>query len=95
MILMIVACLMGLVLSQRFAVFVLVPAATFVSLIAAVSGTAQHGTFWSVTLGIILALTSLQMGYLAGTSIRHFITSPQPASSHKSFQEPRPVNRGA
>jgi hypothetical protein len=58
--------LLGCALGLRFRVQVLVPAVTFVMLVAAVVGIARGDQYWSVVVAMILFGTAVQFGYLAG-----------------------------
>ena len=67
---MMTAMLGGAMLGLRFKVFILIPANVIGSAATLGFGMAHSGSFWSVMLAMVLAITALQLGYLGGTGIR-------------------------
>jgi hypothetical protein len=55
-------------------VMIMVPAALVAMLLAGMAGVAHADHFWSIVTTMILAGTSVQIGYLAGLLIRAGIT---------------------
>jgi hypothetical protein len=62
--------LAGVALGLRFKVLILVPAVTLTMLFAAIVGVARGDMFWSIAIAMILLVTAIQVGYLAGILIR-------------------------
>jgi hypothetical protein len=67
------AILIGAVLGLRFKVLILAPAIVFGSAATLGIGMAHSHSIWFVSLAIVLAITALQLGYLAGAVIRFVI----------------------
>jgi hypothetical protein len=68
-----VSLLAGLLLAQRFRVMVLIPASVIVVGLAVGTGATHVYTVWSIILITAMAATSLQIGYLIGIGVRHFV----------------------
>lgn len=66
----IISLLIGMVLAQRFKVFALVPAMAVVILLAIGAEVARGAGFWPMALFAVLAMVSVQIGYLAGMAVR-------------------------
>jgi hypothetical protein len=67
------AILVGTALGMRFKVLILLPA-TIIGLAAIIAGGVARGVgLQSIVLDAILATTGLQIGYLAGITIRYWI----------------------
>jgi hypothetical protein len=66
------AILIGALLGLRFKVLILVPAIVFSSAATLGIGMAHSSSVWLVAFAMVLAITALQMGYLAGAVI-HFV----------------------
>ena len=64
------AMLIGVMLGLRFKVLILVRAIVIGSAATLGIGMAQSDSLWTTLLFVALAITALQMGYLAGTVIR-------------------------
>jgi hypothetical protein len=71
-ILPIAVIIVGALLGQRFKVFVLVPASAIGLAAAFCIGMAHGNSFRSILLGMVLAISALQMGYLGGVAMRFF-----------------------
>jgi hypothetical protein len=96
MTLLIISLLMGMVLGQRFKVLVLVPAMVFVLLVAIGEGTARAEGLWPTALLAMVAIASLQIGYLAGTGIRYLHVAARTNRHRTGFQGgPQPVDGSA
>ncbi len=68
-----ISLMVGMVLGQRFKVPVLLPAAAL-ALLATIGDEAARGEgFWPTVLSAAVVVASLQLGYLAGVGIRHFL----------------------
>lgn len=67
----ILSLLLGMVLGQRFAVLILVPAIFFTLAIAIGIGAARIGSPWIIGLTAAAAISCLQLGYFLGLAIRH------------------------
>jgi hypothetical protein len=71
--LIILSTLTGAVLGVRFKVFILVPASILVAAVTLTFVTAHGNGSWSFVFATLLAITALQVGYLAATVTR-FVT---------------------
>ena len=60
---------LGLLLAQRFKVFVIIPATLLMVMVALVGGMTGAEGFWPRALMALLGATTLQTGYLLGLSI--------------------------
>jgi hypothetical protein len=67
--------LLGCALGLRFKILVLVPVVTLAMLGATVVGIARGDQYWSVVVAMILFMTAVQFGYLAGIITRGGIAS--------------------
>jgi hypothetical protein len=74
-VLAILSFLTGTVLGMRFRVMVLIPAITCALAIAVAIGVFRQHTVGSVALIAAATVTSLQIGYMAGIAIRHFLAA--------------------
>jgi hypothetical protein len=74
-ILSIFSLLAGAVLAQRFKVMVLMPASVIVMVLAVGAGVTHAQTAWSIVLMAATAATSIQIGYLIGIGIHHFVAA--------------------
>jgi hypothetical protein len=63
------ALLIGTMLSLRFKVFILVPAAIIASATTIGAGIAYSDSSFSILLTTVLVIVMLQMGYLIGTAL--------------------------
>jgi hypothetical protein len=75
MVFVVLSLLVGMVLGQRFKVLVLVPAIGLALLVTIVAGIARADALWPIVLMSAAVIASLQLGYLAGTGIRHLIVA--------------------
>jgi len=66
----IIHVLAGVAIGLRFKVLILVPAVTLTMLFAAIVGVTRGDMFSSIAIAMILLLTAIQVGYLAGVLIR-------------------------
>ena len=73
MMLAMTAMCIGTLLGLRFKVFILVPAIIIGSAAALGIWIAHSISLWSALLAMVMAMTTLQMGYLSGTIIRFVI----------------------
>ena len=76
--------LAGVALGLRFKVLILVPAVTLTMLFAAIVGVARGDMFWSIAIAMILLVTAIQVGYLAGILIRAKIECSERRSQCRS-----------
>jgi hypothetical protein len=65
-----ISALAGIVLGLRYKVAILVPAVGFVMMFVMVVAIARGDPFWSIILAIAIPGTVVQLGYLAGISVR-------------------------
>lgn len=73
---MVIICLLvGAALAQRFKVFALIPAIAVASSVVAMARFGEGATFWQTLGSVVIDVTALQMGYLAGTGIHYFAHS--------------------
>ena len=94
MTILLLALLVGAVLGQRFKVLVLLPAMALALGLTAADGLAQAEPFWQVLVTAVVAFTGLQLGYLAGTGIRHLMVAAHPGRIHGNSL-PVPARRAA
>jgi hypothetical protein len=73
LLLIMLAMLTGVLLGLRFPVFVLAPVAAGFGLLVIVLGQPAFGTALSPLTAIVATSISLQMSYLAGLLMRHFL----------------------
>jgi len=66
LILAMAALLLGAVLGLRFRVLILLPAAVVAIATMVAADSIEHSSLWTIVVDVVLALASLQMGYLAG-----------------------------
>jgi hypothetical protein len=85
----------GAALAQRFKVMVLMPAIVIVVGLAVATGFAHVPTAWSVVLMAATAATCLQVGYLVGIGIRHFLVAALPQSTCSLASRKTPARRAA
>jgi hypothetical protein len=62
--------LIGAVLGQRHTFLILIPAIACALTIAAGFGIAAELNFWSTMLAMVLTVTGLEIGYVAGAAVR-------------------------
>jgi hypothetical protein len=60
----------GIALGLRYKVAILIRAVGFVMMFAMVVAIARGDPFWSIILAIAIPGTAIQLGYLAGISVR-------------------------
>jgi hypothetical protein len=66
LILAMAALLLGAVLGLRFKVLILLPALVIGLAIVVIADSIRHGSLSTTVVDVVLALASLQIGYLAG-----------------------------
>jgi hypothetical protein len=71
----VISLLIGMVLGQRFKVLVLVPAIGLALIVTTVAGIARADSVWLIVVMTVAVTSSLQIGYLAGTGIRHLMAA--------------------
>jgi hypothetical protein len=84
----------GAVLGLRFRVSVLVPALFVASVVAGISAVDSRVDLWSLALAVIVAVTSMQLGYLVGvvaSPLFEVKTSREGVPSRSSEAMERPV----
>lgn len=91
---LLICLLVGAVLGQKFRVFVLIPAIALAGL--ATAGFAHAGTFWQILGMVLVATTSLQIGYFAGVGVRYLMAATRPSqlyagSPAASTSQRRPI----
>jgi hypothetical protein len=70
-----ISLLAGMVLGLRFRVLVLVPTTAMVAALAVSIGFMRALTTWVVVLAVAASIAGLQIGYFAGTIVRHWLPS--------------------
>jgi hypothetical protein len=80
----IIYVLAGAVLGLRFKVLILAPAVTLTTLFAAIVGIKRGDMFWSIAIAMILGVTAIQVGYLAGILIRAKIERSERRSQYRN-----------
>ncbi len=66
----IISALAGIALGLRYKVMFLIRAVALVMMFAMIAGIARGDHFWSIISGVAILGTAIQLGYLAGISIR-------------------------
>jgi hypothetical protein len=66
----IISTLAGVALGLRYKVMILIPVAALVMMFAMIVGLARGDHFWSIFSATVISGTAIQLGYLAGISIR-------------------------
>jgi hypothetical protein len=88
--------LAGMVLGQRFRVLTLVPAGLLTLLVAIGAGAALGETSGQIGLNAVIAIVSIQLGYLFGLGIRHLLlVSRARRLRAASFESSLPARRPA
>jgi hypothetical protein len=64
----------GATLGLRFKVFVLIPGIAISSITGLAMGIGRGDSIWSSLLATLLAITALQIGYIAGTIVHFGVT---------------------
>lgn len=72
---MLICLLVGAALAQRCKVFALVPAIAVAVTVLVVGGFGEGATFWQTLGSVLIDVTALQTGYLAGIGIHYFAHS--------------------
>jgi hypothetical protein len=75
MMLLVLSLLIGAALGMRFGVLILLPAILLSLALNAGIAAAQDSGLWDTLLAIALSITGIQIGFLAGSSARYFITA--------------------
>src|SRR5277367_4961760 len=93
----IISLLIGMVLAQRFKVFALVPAMAVVILLAIGAEVARDAGFWPTALSAVLAMVSVQIGYLAGMAVRTLLAAGRASKVGTTFEAraQKPASRHA
>jgi hypothetical protein len=76
----IIYALIGAVLGLRFKVMVLAPTIALSLVIIAGVNLAFGTGLWMAVIETVIAVTSVQIGYLGGAAIRLFLATPQEAT---------------
>ena len=66
----IISAFAGIALGLRYKVMILIPAVALLMMFATIVGIARGDNFWSIIWAVAILGTAIQIGYLAGTSIR-------------------------
>jgi hypothetical protein len=93
----IISLLIGMVLAQRFKVLALVPAMAVVILLAIAAEVARGAGVWPTALVAVLAMVSVQIGYLAGMAVRSLLAAGRTSKLGTTFETgaQRPASRHA
>jgi hypothetical protein len=83
-ILILLAFLTGAVLGMRFKVFVLAPAFVFAAIAVFAAGIVRGDSLRAMLVAGMLALISLQIGYLGGILTRYAVTLARAGSRRKT-----------
>ncbi len=89
MTLMLICLLLGAVLGQRFKILVLVPGMAVVLPLVAAVGIVRADPYGKIAIAIMVAAASLQLGYLAGTALRHLLVLLRASQINASSRSPR------
>ncbi len=71
----VISLLVGMVLGRRFKVLVLVPAIALTLMLTIGTGIVRADALWAIVATAVATIASLQIGYLAGTGIRHLMVA--------------------
>jgi hypothetical protein len=66
----IISAFAGIALGLRYKVMILIPAVASLMMFATIVGIARGDHFWSIVWAIAVLGTAIQVGYLAGISLR-------------------------
>jgi hypothetical protein len=66
----IISAFAGIALGLRYKVMILIPAVALLMMFATIVGIARGDHFWSIIWAVAILGTAIQLGYLAGISIR-------------------------
>jgi len=83
----IIGFLIGAAVAQRFKVLMLIPV-VLLTLLIIIAGSITRTELWTISLGALIVTGSLQIGYLAGSALRHAWAgdpAPRVASSAIGF----------
>jgi hypothetical protein len=86
-----IALSIGVVLGLKFKILALVPAITASFLAVLAQGIAQSDSIWRISVAIVIAVLGLQIGYVAGLSVREAIRSRSHGRSSKWAHPDNPV----
>ena len=92
---MLICLLVGALLAQRFKVFVLVPAIVLTGLVAGVHGYYDAASSWQIVGAVVADIVCLQIGYLAGAGIYHFIIARLANAMHRRLHDQSIASRRA
>jgi hypothetical protein len=67
----IIGFLIGAAVAQRFKVLMLIPVVLLTLLIIIAGSITRTEGLWTIALGALIVTGSLQIGYLAGSALRH------------------------
>jgi hypothetical protein len=67
----IVGFLIGMAVAQRFKVLMLIPVVLLTLLILIAGSVTRTEALWTTALAALIVIGSLQIGYLAGSALRH------------------------
>jgi hypothetical protein len=73
LIFLLICLLVAAVLGQRFKVLILIPAMAVAAI--ATAGFTHAGTLWQILGAVLVATTSLQIGYFAGVCARYLMAA--------------------
>jgi hypothetical protein len=90
-----ISLLAGIVLGQRFNIFILVPGIALALVLVVGSGIERADTLWSIVLTAVGAVLSLQLGYFLGNGIRHILLGSRNRSPANSLQGSASARRAA
>jgi uncharacterized membrane protein YjjP (DUF1212 family) len=68
-----ISLFIGFLLGQRFKVLILVPGLALTLIVTFGAEVARGEAIWAIARMEMALITSLQMGYLAGTGMRHLL----------------------
>lgn len=68
-----ISLFIGILLGQRFKVLILAPTLAFGLIVTFGAEVARGDAIWATVIMEVATITSLQMGYLAGTGMRHLL----------------------
>jgi hypothetical protein len=84
-----ISALVGVVLGFHYKVFILVPAIGLAGSVVAANGIAGGESGGQVALSIVVAVMSIQIGYVGGTVVRHIFDAARARYGSRGRQSAR------
>src|ERR1700730_12259213 len=85
-----IGLLVGAALGLRFSVFILIPAICLALIIAAIDGIARGHEVWWIASTMVIAATSIQVGYIGGIVVR---SASEGMTATRDDRKPMPTQK--